>query len=53
LKIHAAHKILVAAVGKDHVRSEEIITSKVDIAEINNVYIVPELFRDCLSKERV
>ena len=50
LKMHAVHKILAAAAGKDEVRPGEIITAKVDIAGINDVYlIVVKSFREMLG----
>jgi 3-isopropylmalate dehydratase large subunit len=50
LKMHAVHKILAAAAGKDHVRPGEIVTAKIDIAGINDVYlIVVNSFREMLG----
>jgi 3-isopropylmalate dehydratase large subunit len=40
LKMHAVHKILAEAAGKDEVRPGEIITAKVDVAGINDVYLI-------------
>jgi hypothetical protein len=39
-KMHAVHKILAAEAGKDHVRSGEIITAKVDLVDINDVHLI-------------
>jgi 3-isopropylmalate dehydratase large subunit len=50
LKMHAVHKILAAAAGKDHVQPGEIVTAKVDVAGINDVYlIVVKSFREMLG----
>jgi len=38
--MHAVHKILAAAAGKDYVQPGEIVTAKVDIAGINDVYLI-------------
>jgi 3-isopropylmalate dehydratase large subunit len=50
LKMHAVHKILAAAAGKDQVLPGEIITAKVDVVGINDVYlIVVKSFREMLG----
>jgi 3-isopropylmalate dehydratase large subunit len=50
LKMHAVHKILAAAADKDEVKPGEIITAKVDVAGINDVYlIVVKSFREMLG----
>jgi 3-isopropylmalate dehydratase large subunit len=50
LAMHAVHKMLAAAAGKDQVRPGEIITAKVDLAGINDVYlIVVKSFREMLG----
>lgn len=51
-KMHAVHKILAAAAGKEFVQPGEIITAKVDIAGINDVYlIVVKSFREMLGEK--
>ncbi|HOE17510.1 MAG TPA: 3-isopropylmalate dehydratase large subunit [Syntrophorhabdaceae bacterium] len=48
--MHATHKILAAAAGKDHVSPGEVVTAKVDLAGINDVYlIVVRSFREMLG----
>jgi 3-isopropylmalate dehydratase large subunit len=52
LKMHAVHKILAAAAGKDQVRPGEIVTAKIDVAGINDVYlIVVKSFREMLGEK--
>jgi len=48
--MHAVHKILAAAAGRDHVRPGEIVTAKVDLAGINDVYLIAvRSFREMLG----
>jgi len=50
LAMHAVHKILAAAAGKEQVRPGEIITAKVDLVGINDVYqIVVTSFHEMLG----
>lgn len=50
--MHAVHKILAEAAGKDYVKPGEIITVKIDIAGINDVYlIVVKSFREMLGEK--
>jgi 3-isopropylmalate dehydratase large subunit len=47
LPMHAVHKTLAAAAGKESVRPGEVIIAKVDLAGINDVYlIVTKSFRE-------
>ncbi len=48
--MHAVHKMLAAAAGKDQVRTGEVITAKVDLVGINDVYlIVVKSFQEMLG----
>lgn len=48
--MHAVHKILAAAAGKEQVRPGEIITAKIDLVGINDVYqIVVNSFHEMLG----
>jgi 3-isopropylmalate dehydratase large subunit len=50
MAMHAVHKMLAAAAGKQEVRPGEVITAKVDLAGINDVYlIVTKSFREMLG----
>jgi 3-isopropylmalate dehydratase large subunit len=50
LAMHAVHKMLAAAAGKDTVRPGEIITAKIDLVGVNDVYqIVVDSFVDMLG----
>ncbi len=50
MAMHAVHKILAAAAGKEQVRPGEIITAKVDLVGINDVYqIVVTSFHEMLG----
>lgn len=50
MAMHAVHKILAAAAGKEHVRPSEIITAKVDLVGVNDVYqIVVDSFQEMLG----
>jgi 3-isopropylmalate dehydratase large subunit len=48
--MHAVHKILAAAAGKEQVHPGEIITAKVDLVGVNDVYqIVVKSFQEMLG----
>jgi len=48
--MHAVHKILAAAAGKETVKPGEIITANVDLVGVNDVYlIVVKSFREMLG----
>lgn len=48
--MHAVHKMLAVAAGKDRVRPGEIIYAKVDIVGINDVYLIcVDSFHDMLG----
>jgi 3-isopropylmalate dehydratase large subunit len=50
LAMHAVHKILAAAAGKEQVRPGEFITAKIDLIGINDVYqIVMKSFEEMLG----
>lgn len=52
MAMHATHKMLAAAAGKDTVKTGEIITAKVDLVGINDVYqIVVQSFQDMLGEK--
>lgn len=52
MAMHAVHKILAAAAGKTQVKPGEIITASVDLAGINDVYlIVVKSFREMLGEK--
>lgn len=50
MAMHAVHKILAAAAGKEQVRPGEFITAKIDLIGINDVYqIVMKSFEEMLG----
>lgn len=50
MAMHAVHKILAAAAGKEQVHPGEIITAKVDLVGVNDVYqIVVKSFQEMLG----
>lgn len=50
--MHAVHKILAAAAGKKQVKPGEIITANVDLAGVNDVYlIVVKSFHEMLGEK--
>jgi len=52
LAMHAVHKILAAAAGKEQVSPGEIITAKIDLVGINDVYqIVMQSFQEMLGEK--
>ena len=52
MEMHATHKILAAASGKEQVRPGEIVIAKVDLVGINDVYlIVVKSFREMLGTD--
>jgi len=52
LAMHAVHKIMAAAAGKEQVRPGEIITAKIDLVGINDVYqIVMQSFQEMLGEK--
>lgn len=52
MAMHAVHKILAAAAGKDEVRPGEIVTAKIDLVGINDVYqIVVSSFQEMLGSK--
>lgn len=52
MAMHAIHKILASAAGKEQVRPGEIVTAKFDLVGINDVYqIVVDSFYDMAGKK--